>query len=177
LEFIEPFASVATAGFTLEPYGNGVVATWRMDGTNNLMGKAISVFMDMDRLIGTEFEKGLASLKALAESEARKRAAGHARAASPGGRPRPRRFQMKGTRFVAAGSFAVALAWAAPALAPPDMKPTPEHARLGYFVGKWQTEGEMKPGPFGPGGKLTSQDDCQWFEGKFAGICNGQGKG
>jgi Polyketide cyclase / dehydrase and lipid transport len=76
LEFIEPFASVATAGFALEPQGSAVVATWRMDGKNNLMGKAMSVFMDLDRMIGTEFEKGLASLKALAEAEAQKRAAG-----------------------------------------------------------------------------------------------------
>ena len=34
-------------------------------------------------------------------------------------------------------------------------KPGPEHARLGYFVGKWKAEGEMKPGPMGPGGKMT----------------------
>jgi Protein of unknown function (DUF1579) len=84
---------------------------------------------------------------------------------------------MQGIRFVVACSFAVALAWAAFAQVSPEMKPTPEHARLGYYVGKWQTEGEMKASPFGPGGKLTSQDDCRWFEGKFAVICNGQGTG
>jgi hypothetical protein len=36
-------------------------------------------------------------------------------------------------------------------------KPGPEHARLGYFVGKWTAEGDVKPGPMGPGW----QDDVQ----------------
>jgi Protein of unknown function (DUF1579) len=57
----------------------------------------------------------------------------------------------------------------------PPAKPGPEHERLGYFVGKWTTEGEMKPGPMGPGGKLTSSDTCEWFEGGFAVVCRGEG--
>jgi hypothetical protein len=84
---------------------------------------------------------------------------------------------MRGIRFAVACSFTVALAGVASAQAPPETKPTPEHARLGYYVGTWQTEGEMKASPFGPGGKVTSRDDCQWFEGKFAVICNGRGMG
>jgi Protein of unknown function (DUF1579) len=62
------------------------------------------------------------------------------------------------------------------AQAPPPSKPGPEHARLGYFVGKWTGEGEMKPGPMGPGGKMTSSDDCQWFEGNYSVICNSTAK-
>jgi hypothetical protein len=54
-------------------------------------------------------------------------------------------------------------------------KPGPEHARLAYFVGKWKAEGEVKPGPMGPGGKITTTDDCQWFEGKFSVICRTEG--
>jgi Protein of unknown function (DUF1579) len=54
-------------------------------------------------------------------------------------------------------------------------KPGPEHKRLGYFVGKWTTEGEMKPGPMGPGGKVTSTDTCEWFDGGFAVVCHGEG--
>jgi Protein of unknown function (DUF1579) len=54
-------------------------------------------------------------------------------------------------------------------------KPGPEHEKLGYFVGKWKAEGEMKPGPMGPGGKITSNDDCQWFEGHFSVICRSEG--
>jgi hypothetical protein len=61
------------------------------------------------------------------------------------------------------------------AQAPPQAKPGPEQKRLGYFVGKWSTEGEAKPGPMGPGGKMTSTDDCQWFEGGFSVICNSTG--
>jgi hypothetical protein len=61
-----------------------------------------------------------------------------------------------------------------PAQAP---KPGPEHKRLAYFVGSWTSTGEAKPGPFGPGGKMTGTDTCEWFEGGFAVICRGQGTG
>ena len=56
-------------------------------------------------------------------------------------------------------------------------KPGPEHARLGYFVGKWKAEGDVKPGPMGPGGKMTSADSCEWFEGRFSVICRYEGSG
>ena len=59
------------------------------------------------------------------------------------------------------------------AQAPP--KPGAEHQRLAYFVGQWTNVGEMKPGPFGPGGKITSTDTCEWFEGRFAVICRSEG--
>jgi len=55
-------------------------------------------------------------------------------------------------------------------------KPGPENKRLGYFVGKWTTEGEMKPGPMGPGGKISSTDTCAWFDGGFAVVCHSVGK-
>ena len=58
----------------------------------------------------------------------------------------------------------------------PAPKPGPEHERLGYFVGKWTGTGEMKPGPMGPGGKITSTDTCEWFEGRFAVICRSEGQ-
>jgi hypothetical protein len=54
-------------------------------------------------------------------------------------------------------------------------KPGPEHARLGYFVGKWTAEGEVKPGPMGPGGKMTTTDKCEWFEGQYSVICRSEG--
>ena len=66
---------------------------------------------------------------------------------------------------------------AAAAQAQETPKPGPEHARLGYFVGKWKAEGEMKPGPMGPGGKMKSADTCEWFEGKFTVICRYEGSG
>jgi hypothetical protein len=54
-------------------------------------------------------------------------------------------------------------------------KPGPEHERLGYFVGKWTAEGEVKPGPMGPGGKMTTSDNCEWFEGHYSVICRSEG--
>ena len=64
---------------------------------------------------------------------------------------------------------------AAAGQAQPPAKPGPAQARLAYFVGKWKAQGEVKPGPMGPGGKITTTDDCQWFEGKFSVICRSEG--
>jgi hypothetical protein len=73
-------------------------------------------------------------------------------------------------------SFAfVCLAATLSAQAPPG-KPGPEHEKLGYFVGKWTSEGEMKPSPFGPGGKTTMTETCAWFEGRFVVVCHSEGK-
>jgi hypothetical protein len=82
LEFMEPFSAVAATGFTLVPEGEKTTVTWAMDGTNNFVGKIFSVFMDMDKAIGGDFETGLASLKAVSEEEAGKRAAAEAQAAA-----------------------------------------------------------------------------------------------
>jgi uncharacterized protein YndB with AHSA1/START domain len=76
LEFMEPFSAIAANGFTLAPDGDKTVAVaWAMDGTNNLMGKVFGIFMNMDAAIGGDFEKGLANLKNVAETEAAKQAA------------------------------------------------------------------------------------------------------
>lgn len=56
-------------------------------------------------------------------------------------------------------------------------KPGPEHKKLGYFVGKWQGEGDMMPNPFMPAGKFTDTNNCEWFEGGFAVVCRSEGKG
>jgi hypothetical protein len=58
----------------------------------------------------------------------------------------------------------------------PAVKPGPEHKKLGFFVGKWNVEGELKPGPMGPGGKYTASDTCEWFEGGFSVVCRSEGK-
>lgn len=69
-----------------------------------------------------------------------------------------------------------AVPWqAAPAQGARPPKPGPEHQRLAYFVGNWKAEGEIKPGPMGPGGKFTSRDNCEWFEGRFSVICRSEG--
>jgi hypothetical protein len=55
-------------------------------------------------------------------------------------------------------------------------QPSAEHKQLGFFVGKWTVEGELRAGPMGPGGKFTSSDTCEWFEGGFSVVCRGEGK-
>ena len=55
-------------------------------------------------------------------------------------------------------------------------KPGPEHQKLAYFAGKWSSQGDMKPGPFGPGGKVTFTETCDWFDGNFALVCHSDGK-
>ena len=61
----------------------------------------------------------------------------------------------------------------APALAQEAPKPGPEHARIAYFAGTWQFEGEAKASPMGPAGKLSGTDTCAWFTGGFHLICEG----
>ncbi len=62
------------------------------------------------------------------------------------------------------------------AQAPPEKPtPTPDHERLGYFVGKWNGESEVTQNAFMPAGKYTSSDSCEWFEGRFAVVCRGEG--
>jgi len=56
-------------------------------------------------------------------------------------------------------------------------KPGPEVQNLGYYVGTWNGEGERRDGPFGPGGKLSSHQSCEWFTGGFHVVCRGEEKG
>jgi uncharacterized protein YndB with AHSA1/START domain len=68
LEFLKPFAATNTATFTFAPAPDGTKTTWAMDGQNNFMAKAASLFMDFDKMVGGDFERGLAALKTAAES-------------------------------------------------------------------------------------------------------------
>ncbi|MDB4996203.1 MAG: hypothetical protein JWM74_3635 [Myxococcaceae bacterium] len=68
LEFTKPFQATNAATFTFVPVAEGTKVTWAMDGQNNFVGKAFSLFMDMDKLVGSDFERGLAAMKANAES-------------------------------------------------------------------------------------------------------------
>jgi hypothetical protein len=71
MEFLKPFANTSTAEFTFRPEGDHTVVTWSMEGRNNFMAKAIHLVMNMDRMIGGQFEKGLAQMKAVAEAAPR----------------------------------------------------------------------------------------------------------
>ncbi len=67
LDFMKPMEAHNTLEYTLEQSGNSTTVTWAMLGNNNFMGKVFSVFMNMDKLIGKDFEEGLANLKTLTE--------------------------------------------------------------------------------------------------------------
>jgi uncharacterized protein YndB with AHSA1/START domain len=71
LEFIKPFASVATTEFTFKPEGNQTSVTWSMSGDKNFISKAFCLFMNMDKMVGGDFEKGLAGLKSVVQMAAR----------------------------------------------------------------------------------------------------------
>jgi uncharacterized protein YndB with AHSA1/START domain len=68
LEFLKPFAGTSIAEFTFKPEGNQTTVTWSMAGKNNFMAKAFGLFNSMDKMIGGQFEKGLAQMKSVAES-------------------------------------------------------------------------------------------------------------
>jgi Polyketide cyclase / dehydrase and lipid transport len=67
LEFIKPWTATNTTTFTFAPVTEGTKVTWAMDGENNFMSKAFSLFMNMDKMVGDDFERGLTALKAAAE--------------------------------------------------------------------------------------------------------------
>ena len=71
LEFLKPFETTNKTTFRFEPSAGGTKVTWAMDGENNFMGKAFSLFMDMDSLVGSDFERGLEAMKGRAESAAK----------------------------------------------------------------------------------------------------------
>ena len=72
LEFLKPFATVNTTEFRFKPEGTQTAVTWSMSGTNGFMAKAFCMFMNMDKMVGGDFEKGLAQLKTVAEAAGRK---------------------------------------------------------------------------------------------------------
>jgi hypothetical protein len=71
LEFIKPFAATNTVTFSIDPTGDGSRVKWAMDGHNGFLGKMCHLFMDMDKMVGGDFERGLANLKQVAESAPR----------------------------------------------------------------------------------------------------------
>ncbi|HET9982146.1 MAG TPA: SRPBCC family protein [Longimicrobiales bacterium] len=98
-EFVKPMPATNLIEFTVKPAPGGVAVTWGMSGRNSFVAKAISIFLNMDEMVGGEFEKGLAELKRVSEEEAQRRAAAaRAQAVAPVSAPAPAR-----GRTVAAG--------------------------------------------------------------------------
>ena len=67
LQFIKPFKSSCVTTFTLAPEGDGTRVTWTMSGPKTLAMKAMGLVTSMDKLVGKDFEKGLARLRRIAE--------------------------------------------------------------------------------------------------------------
>jgi uncharacterized protein YndB with AHSA1/START domain len=68
LEFLKPMAATNTAEFTFTPHGNQTLVTWSMSGHNNFIGKAMGLVMNCDKMVGGQFENGLANLKSIVET-------------------------------------------------------------------------------------------------------------
>jgi len=69
LDFIKPFAGTCTAEFTFKPEGSQTIVFWSMMGKNNFMAKAMGLFMNCEKMVGGQFEQGLAQLKAVTEGQ------------------------------------------------------------------------------------------------------------
>jgi hypothetical protein len=67
LDFLKPFEAHNTAEYILAEAADGTEFTWLMHGPNSFMSKLMSLIFSMDKMVGAQFEQGLASLKALAE--------------------------------------------------------------------------------------------------------------
>jgi Polyketide cyclase / dehydrase and lipid transport len=69
VNFVKPFANsfIATYDLTPQPDNGGTRVTWTMTGKENYMSKVMTVFVSMDKMVGSDFERGLASMKQVAE--------------------------------------------------------------------------------------------------------------
>ncbi len=68
LDFLAPFEAHNTAEFTLTPAAGETRVNWSMQGPTPFVGKIMHVFMNMDRMVGKDFEKGLTAMKSVAEA-------------------------------------------------------------------------------------------------------------
>jgi hypothetical protein len=71
LDFRKPFAGTNIAEFTFKPEGDQTVVSWSMSGKYNFIMKVMGIFMNCDKMIGSQFEKGLADLNTVAQAAGR----------------------------------------------------------------------------------------------------------
>lgn len=67
LQMVKPMRADNRVEFTLQPVGKATNVTWQMSGKQPLLAKFMTLFMDCDKIVGSQFEKGLSNLKAIAE--------------------------------------------------------------------------------------------------------------
>ncbi len=72
LDFLKPFKSSNVTEFALSPAASGTQVSWTMTGKQNTALKAFSLVTSMDKIVGGDFERGLANLKSLAEADAQR---------------------------------------------------------------------------------------------------------
>ena len=68
LDMNKPMKAHNAVEFTLQPNGNSTMVTWAMSGRQPFLAKLMTVFIDCDKMVGSQFEKGLGKLKAIAEA-------------------------------------------------------------------------------------------------------------
>ncbi len=73
MDWKKPMEGTSTVDFTFKPEGGKTVMTWHMYGPQNYVGKVMCLFMNMDKMVGGQFEIGLASLAAIVEQAPGKR--------------------------------------------------------------------------------------------------------
>src|SRR5713226_7353069 len=68
LDFLKPLKGTNTAEFTFKPEGNQTAVTWSMYGKNKFLSKAVGLFMNCDKMVGGQFEQGLAQMNSVTEA-------------------------------------------------------------------------------------------------------------
>ena len=69
LDFTRPFEAHNIVDFTLEPRGNSTQVTWAIHGPSPFISKVMGIVLNMDKMIGKDFEAGLAALKTVSEQQ------------------------------------------------------------------------------------------------------------
>jgi uncharacterized protein YndB with AHSA1/START domain len=69
LDMFKPFKAHNTVNFMLDPQGSATRVTWAMHGRQPYMAKLMSTFINCDKMVGSQFEQGLAKLKTIAERQ------------------------------------------------------------------------------------------------------------
>lgn len=67
LDMVRPFMASNIVEYTMQPNGEASRVTWAMHGPNPYLAKVMQLFFDVDKMVGKDFEEGLASLRAVAE--------------------------------------------------------------------------------------------------------------
>ena len=68
LDMLKPMKAHNAVEFTLQPNGKATTVTWTMSGRQPLLAKLMTIFIDCDKMVGSQFDKGLGKLKAIAEA-------------------------------------------------------------------------------------------------------------